>query len=221
MEIFLPKRIILGVIALMLSLSSCNGILEGIYDDIPAEKQNDYGFIKVDKNQNSGLIYIDASSYTQWTYIDFHTLTIEAVEIDENTNSPQNWDFAIHRYDAKTNEGEVLETGFTGLSTLKRSGKLPLGEYVKDIWSENKIIIDMSQMMEGKLGYEPSYYNSELAKWLYVDMTNMPPSYYPSNKVYVIKLKDGSAAAVRLQNFMNASNIKGFMTIEYIYPLEF
>ena len=41
-----------------------------------------------------------------------------------------------------------------------------------------------------------------------------------SNKVYMVKLKDGTYAAVRLTNYMNASGVKGFMTIDYIYPFE-
>lgn len=221
MRTFLPTRIAIGVVAVLLSLSSCNGIFGSIYDNIPNEESSKYGFIERDEKNHSGVIYIDASSYTRWTYIDFHTLSLDSIEIEKNAQTPSNWDLAIHRYDVKTNNGEVIETGFTGLSTLKRSGKLPEGHYVKDKWSENKIIVDMSQMMQGKIGYEPSFYNPELAKWLFVDTTNMPPSYNPSNKVYVIKLKDGTNAAVRLKNFMNGSNIKGFMTIEYVYPLKF
>ncbi len=65
-----------------------------------------------------------------------------------------------------------------------------------------------------------SYYNEELSKWLNVDKSNMPPTYTLSNKVYMVKLKDGTYAAVRLTNYMNASGVKGFMTIDYIYPFE-
>ena len=48
----------------------------------------------------------------------------------------------------------------------------------------------------------------------------MPPTYTLSNKVYLVKLKVGTDAAVRLTNYMNASSVKGFMTIDYIYPFE-
>ena len=78
----------------------------------------------------------------------------------------------------------------------------------------------MSGMMEGKIKYAESYYNTELSKWLFVDTSTMPPGYNPSNKVYVIKLKDNTIAAVRLRNFMNSAAAKGYMTIEYIYPFE-
>lgn len=211
----------LGVVALVLSLSSCDGILDGIYDTPQNENLSDYGFIEVDKSNNSGVIYIDATSYTKWTFINFHTLSIDTIGVDADMVEPSKWDFAVHRYDTKTNGGSVLETGFTGLTTLKNTGKIPEGTYVEDIWTDKKIVIDMSQMMEGILKYTSSYYNTELSKWLNVDTSNMPPTYTPSNKVYILKLKDGTVAAIRLRNFMNSSNIKGYMTIEYIYPLEF
>ncbi|WP_290390912.1 HmuY family protein [uncultured Duncaniella sp.] len=43
--------------------------------------------------------------------------------------------------------------------------------------------------------------------------------YTPSNKVYVIRLSDGTLAGVRLANYMDGLRVKGYMTIEYMYPL--
>ena len=53
-----------------------------------------------------------------------------------------------------------------------------------------------------------------------VAKSHMPPTYPLANKVYMVKLKYGTYAAVRLTNYMNASGVKGFMTIDYIYPFE-
>lgn len=210
--------VMLGVI--FFSLPACNGILEGIYDEPLADEESEFGFIETDSVNHSGTIYIDATRYTRWTYIDFHALSVDSLEISEEMEEPEEWDIAIHRYDAKTNGASVLETGFTGLATLKISGEIPQGDYVADEWTTNKIIVDMSGMAEGKLEYAESYYNAELSKWLFVDTRTMPPGYNPSNKVYVIKLKDNTVAAVRLRNFMNSAGTKGYMTIEYIYPFE-
>lgn len=207
--------------AILLSFPACNGVFEDIYDTPSVVEQNEFGFVQIDKTNNSGTIYIDATSYSKWTYIDFHKLTIDSLEISNGMTDPGEWDIAVHRYDAKTNRATVLETGFTGLSTLRASGKIPEGTYVEDVWTDKKITIDMSGMMEGKIEYAESFYNAELSKWLFVDTSVMPPNYNPSNKAYVIKLKDNTTAAVRLSNFTDASGVKGFMTIEYIYPLEF
>ncbi len=57
------------------SLPSCNGIFEGIYDE-PVEV-NEFGFTKVEQATSSGTIYLDATSYTRWNYIDFETFALD------------------------------------------------------------------------------------------------------------------------------------------------
>ena len=206
---------------MLLPFSACDGILEGIYDSPAASDSNEFGFIRTDPSTHSGTIYIDATDYRRWTFIDFHTQKVDSVNVtDSDQKEPEEWDIAVHRYDVKTNAGAVLETGFTGFSALQNASAMPEGVYVDDVWTTAKVAIDMSGMMDGNIVYMESYYNEELSKWLNVDKSNMPPTYTLSNKVYMVKLKDGTYAAVRLTNYMNASGVKGFMTIDYIYPFE-
>lgn len=218
-----PLLILLPVGAALLSLPSCNGLFEGIYDEPVAASE--FGFTKVEQATSSGTIYIDATSYTKWTYIDFDTYSIDTTLIaedgSESGNVMEGWDLAVHRYDTKTNGGSVLETEYTSLDEFRVSGRIPEGEYVEDIWTEDRITIDMSQMMNGVILYAPSWYNPELSKWLNVDTSTMPPVYTMSGRVYVLKTQDGKAAALQLNNYMNDSKVKGFMTIDYIYPVEF
>ena len=190
---------------MLLPFSACDGILEGIYDSPAASDSNELGFIRTDPSTHSGTIYIDATDYRRWTFIDFHTQKVDSVNVtDSEQKEPEEWDIAVHRYDVKTNAGAVLETGFTGFSALRNADAMPEGAYVEDVWTTAKIAIDMSGMMDGNIVYK----------------SNMPPTYTLSNKVYMVKLKDGTYAAVRLTNYMNASGVKGFMTIDYIYPFE-
>lgn len=206
---------------MILSFSACDGILDGIYDNPDAEEAKEFGFIKIDEATHSGTVYIDATDYKRWTFINFHTQEIDSVDISKSgQKEPDEWDIAVHRYDTKTNGGAVLETGSTGFAALQAMGKMPDGTYVQDIWTTQKIAIDMSGMMDGKIVYTESYFNEELSKWLNVDTSNMPPIYTPSNKVYLVKLKDGTYAALRLSNYMNGKGVKGFMTVDYIYPFE-
>lgn len=206
---------------MILSFPACDGILEGIYDTPVAGENDEYGFTATDPATGSGTIYIDAADYKRWTFIDFHTQKIDSVNVTHpEQKEPEEWDIALHRYDAKTNGGEVLETGATGFSALRNAGKMPQGTYVPDVWTTDKIAIDMSGMMDGNIVYTESYYNKELSQWLNVDTSSMPPAYTLSNKVYMIRLKDGTYAAVRLTNYMNGKGVKGFMTIDYIYPFE-
>lgn len=218
----MSKRfILLAMGAALMPLSSCNGIFDWIYDEPSAV--TDFGFVSMDGTEGKGTIYIDATSYAKWTYVDFRSASIDTTVIAEDGTEQGDilsWDFAIHRYDAKTDAGEVMETGFTDLEALKASGRLPEGEWVADIWTDSTIAVDMSGMMDGKIVYAPSYYNAELSGWLDVDTSTMPPVYSMSGKVYILKMRDGRMAALRLSNYMDESKVKGFMTIDYLYPLE-
>lgn len=190
-------------------LSACNGILDGIYDEPDNVNNTGTGF------ENEGEIFIDATSYTQWVYIDFSEQSIVTLGYDED--APQNWDIALHRYDVKTNGAKVVETNYSDFDQAI-TATIDEADLVSDIWTTNQIVIDMSTMMDGYLGYTESYYNPELSKWLNVDTSTMPPIYTPSGKVYIVYLPDGTRAGVKLLNFMNDMQVKGYMTIQYIYP---
>lgn len=215
-QLSIAKALALGVISI--SLSACNGVMGGIYDEPDTTIVSDFGFISSGDAGQFGVVYIDATSYTRWTYIDFSEQRIDTLEVGDA--EPANWDIAVHRYDVKTNGAAVMETGYTGFDALLAGG-LPDGEMVKDEWTSDRIAVDMSGMMDGYIEYQESYYNTELSKWLDVDTSTMPPIYTLSKKVYLVKLQDGTYLAVRLANFMNDASVKGYMTIQYKYAIEF
>lgn len=202
-----------------ISFPSCNGAFEDIYDEPSANTKSSYGFKNVDLDKHSGTVYINADSYTRWIYINFHNRTIDSLEIGSQGKEPADWDMAVHRYDSKVNGAGAMETSFTDLNAFVSSGALPSGEFVADV--ESKITIDMSGMMEGNIKYADSPVNPVLAKWLDVDTSSMPPIYTLSGKVYILKLKDGTHVALKLRDFRNEKFDKGYLTIDYIYPLEF
>lgn len=203
---------------LLFALTSCNGILNGIYDEPADATESDYGFTSRPAGSTPGVIYVDATSYTDWVYLDFHNMQTSTRNV--NDPEPDNWDIALHRYDAKTNGGEVAVTGATGFSSFSGLYAVEEDDYHKDEWTEKTIVTDMSTMMDGYLSYVPSFYNSTLSQWLDVDKSNMPPTYTLSNKVYIIRLADGTKAAVKLGNYMDAASVKGYLTIQYIYPFQ-
>ncbi len=206
-----------GVVA-MLSLSACNGIFEDIYDEPLTEEKKEFGFIVVDDKSCTGRIYIDATDYTEWHYIDLLNKEVVTKNVDEDT--PANWDFAVHRYDAKTNGGAVVECSAADFGSVHNINAIPEESFVADEWTTDKITVDMSQMMDGIILYAEDYYNPCLSRWLNVDTSTMPPIYTLSGKIYLLKLSDGSCAAIRLSNYMSDAAIKGFMTIDYLYPVQ-
>lgn len=206
-----------GVMA-MLSLPACNGMFGYIYDEPLPEEENEYGFTVIDDKAKTGRIYIDATDYTQWHYIDLHDRIVTTLPVD--ANAPTDWDFAVHRYDAKTNGGAVYESDVEDFALLPALEHIAEDAFVADEWTTDKITVDMSQMMDGIILYAEDYCNLCLSRWLDVDTSTMPPVYTMSDRVYLLRLADGSHAALRLSNFMNDAAIKGYMTIDYVYPVE-
>ncbi len=196
-------------------LSACNGLFGDIYDDAPATDTAEFGFTEAATTTTVGRIYVDATSYTRWVYLTFGTMRMDTLDVTQP--EPATWDLALHRYDAKTHGGAVAETSARDFADL---GSATVGDFEPDAWTETQIITDMSHMMDGYLSYVPSDYNARLSTWLDVDTSNMPPTYTLSGRIYRIRLADGTQAAVRLSNFMDAAGVKGYLTIEYMYPVE-
>lgn len=208
---------VLGVTA-VLSLSACNGIFESVYDEPLPDENCEYGFIIADSKTGVGRIYIDATDYTEWHYVDLHSKNVETLSV--GAEPPSNWDFAVHRYDVKTNNAAVWKSESESFDLRLSESILSNVIFEVDTLTSDKITIDMSQMMNGVIVHATDNYNVCLSSWLDVDTSTMPPIYTLSGKVYVVHLSDGTYAALRLVNFMNDAAVKGFMTIDYLYPVE-
>lgn len=209
----LKLLLVMGVAAML--LPSCDDVLGDLYDEVTATTTD--GFESVSTDTSAGVIYVNATDYTVWTYIDFKERRLDSLAVDDP--APAQWDIAVHRYDAKTNGALVYGTSLTDINLARGWTNSTGEEGVADVWTTDKIVTDMSTMMDGYLTYADSYYNPELSKWLDVDTSVMPPIYTLSDKVYVIQLSSGEKAAVKLVDFMSAAGIKGYLTIQYIYPL--
>lgn len=205
--------LIMGVAAML--LPSCNDVLGGLYDE--PENTSEYGFVEICTDSEPGLIYINATDYMTWTYIDFADRRIDSLSVADQ--APSKWAFAVHRYDTKTNNGRVIGTSLTDINQARSWKNADNEQGIADIWTTDKIVTDMSTMMDGYLSYADSYYNPELSEWLDVDTSNMPPIYTLSDKVYILILDNGERAALKLVDFMDSAGVKGYMSIQYIYPL--
>lgn len=204
--------------ALLLSLQACNGIFVGIYDMPASETGNGYGFILVDEVARMGRIYIDATDYTEWHYVDLKGKQVTTTQVGDA--APETWDFAVHRYDTKTNGAVVWESSSSAFDAIPAPELVPEEQWTADEWTTDRITVDMSQMMDGIILYAEDYWNPCLSRWLDVDTSTMPPVYTLSGKIYLLRLNDGTFAALRLVNFMNNAALKGYMTIDYLYPVE-
>lgn len=208
--------IILGLWAFV-GMTSCEGVMGDLYDDPENAQTATYGFLSKSDGTNSGRVYLDCTQYNRWMYVNFHNCTVDSATISDDMTEPTDWDIALHRYDVKTNDGAVMKTAFTSLSDLIASGRMPSGEYDEDN-QDDSVTVDLSQMMSGNIIYHHTNINRTL-RWVELDMKTMPPGYNVSDNVYIIRLKDGTYAAVKLYSYRNNASQTGHMTFDYIYPL--
>lgn len=205
-------RYALRILIMMIGVAAtgCDGILDGMYDNPPAVTQEDMGFNGDDE------LTIDATSYTSWVYISLRNRTTDTRLMTDP--EPQEWDIAVHRYDARTNGGEAAELPCNELQQVKPA-MIAEARWEKDSFTTDRLMTDLSGMLTGDIKYADGWCNLTLSRWLNLDLSVMPPIYTPSNKVYLVRLGDGTLAAVRLKAYKSAKGRKGIMTIQYAYPL--
>lgn len=223
--------------------TSCNGMFSGIYDspdDDDAQMVDTTTNVMHFENFNvtgyNTWIYLDLHSrkmvssdtvpttlHGEWdgksgitynhglgTWLTF----IREVRTDAQ-REPQNWDIAIHHFDVKTNGCGVCETQYTSFEQLPvSSAELAALPFVYDEWTTDVVLFDLDGMLNYDVGYQNSYVNKVLSRWVTMDLSTPPPVYSMSDKVFVIRMKDGTFAALKLYNYMNARGIKGYLTFD-------
>ena len=202
--------------ALTSALVSCGGNAQKApIDNINLEDTTaveSFGFSN--KDFFSGSIYVNASSYADWQYIDLENAEITSVKVGEA--APEKWDFAVHRFDVKTNGGAGFETDFDDLSKVADIQSVESLDFTADATVSDKIIVDMSGMMQGKVKYAEDSYNPCISKWMDMNMKNMPPEFNLSDKVYLLRTAEGKIYGLHFKNYVNKSNELGYLTIDYI-----
>ena len=200
---------------MLMALSACNGVMDGIYDDAPAPATGD--------------IYVDATSWTEWHYIKFNssqlnsqlstfnipTTPTEEFDADgtgiynywydvygeginkrelrskyptERQPEPDDWDIAVHRNNVRTNGGAVYQTSLTDISAVGAATLYSAMPFIEDEWNETDVWTVNSQMLSGIVGNQRIKVNTELSKWLTMDIPPMPPSFNYNGNVFILRL---------------------------------
>lgn len=159
----------------------------------------------------SGWSYneVEGTKYTQYDFIP----TAAQTDADD-------WDFAIHHFDIRTNGGSAVATDRTAIDGFALSDAKVYDDRMKfDVWTTTQVITDLTGMMGFRIGYQNSYVNMPLSSLVTMDFSTPPPTYHTSGNVCVMRLADGSYAAICLKNYMSPQGTKGFLTFDIIYPL--
>lgn len=134
-------------------------------------------------------------------------------------DEPEEWTFAVHRNNVRTNGGEVYETTCNSMDELPpTSEQFANMKFIADEWSENEVWDSQEQML---LGYVPSQgikINKLLSSWLTLKIPPMPPAFSKNSHVFILRLKDGTYAALQLADYLSPNGTKCWLTINYKYP---
>ena len=131
---------------------------------------------------------------------------------------PESWHIAVHRNNVRTNGGAAYETSYTSMADLPESSKaFADATFTEDEWNELDVWTVQQQMLNGLIGNQGIKTNPVLSSWIKVSMPP-PPVFTLNNHVFIVKMKDGTFAAIQLENYQSPLGVKCCLTINYKYP---
>jgi hypothetical protein bfra3_10971 len=115
-----------------------------------------------------------------------------------------------------------VATNYRSLDALPREGAareaLLAQTFSPDEWTTHQSYYDLTGIYQYYIGYQHAAFNPVLSSWMDMDVKNPPPRYTLSGAVYLLRLQDGSVAALHFPSHLNPAGQKGFVTIDYIWP---
>lgn len=168
------------------------------------------------EDTNAQTLTVDATDYAQWVYVnlkDGKTQTVTMEGSDDESKVTIDWQIAIHRYtEIKTNGGSVVQTDMTDMSKVT---EIPASGYTADETGQQVLIKFIMPPTEDC--YVTTHCNT-IMKW--TEGSAMAGTLATTNKVFVLKCKDGTYAKLQFNDFANADNVKGHVTFSYEYPVK-
>ncbi len=132
---------------------------------------------------------------------------------------PAKWTFAVHRNNVRTNKGAVLETSYTSMDQLpETSDAFHNKTFTEDEWSENEVWDSQKNMLQSYVPSQGILVNKVLSSWLTMDIPPMPPAFTYNNHVFILRLQDGTYAALQLANYLSPQGKTCYLAINYKYP---
>lgn len=163
---------------------------------------------------------ISAISYQHVTWPSY--FRTDSIIRTDTMPHPEAWTLAFHHYDVATHDGAALVTPFTTLDQLPLQGAerdaLLAQTFTPDSLTHHQAYFDLTGIFTYYIGYQHAAFNPVLSTWMDMDVKNPPPRYTLSQRVYLLRLHDGSVAALHFPSHVNASGQKGYVTVDYIWP---
>lgn len=228
----------------LMTFPACSGLFDDVYDELPSSSDSGSGTrLYVTATSYDTWTYIDlhesTTSYVvkpipmtlsgEWDGVSCYTrqeiklgTTTELSSIPTDSQpEPEHWDIAIHHFDIRTNGGEAVETEYTSLSQLPSSfEQTGVQNWEADQLTKDRVWVDLSNSLAFDIGCQTIPISLPLSRMASMDVSNPPPIYNVSGRVCLLKMADGTVAALFLDNYMNEKGQKGYLTISYIYPYQ-
>lgn len=132
---------------------------------------------------------------------------------------PATWHIAVHRNNVRTNGGAAYETNLTSMDDLpESSAAFADAAFTPDEWNEVDVWTVQGQMLQGLIGNQGIKVNPVLASWLTVSLPPIPPLFTHNNHVFIVRMNDGTFAALQQENYQSPKGTKCCLTINYKYP---
>ena len=173
----------------------------------------------------TGSMTIDTRAYDKWTYFSF--AKGDTVPEPADFKNDKTWDIAFHRWDVRTNggesgvgEGAAFQTTYESLDVNTWSLSIAQSNFTKDEIIKTYMATPnmYAESDEDQRSDVPA--NTALGKWMTVTMSSIPPTYAIINNAFVVRTANGSYAAIRFTNYMNDKAERGYVSFDYIYPIE-
>ena len=226
----------------LVTFSACSGFID-VYDQLPAEQESAYKQLHITAKTYDDWTYINlhdpeaepvvldipmsltgewdgVTCYTR-QLIKLGTSTELSSEPTDSQPNPETWDLAFHHFDVRTNEGQSFETEYHSLEELpEHLADIPDVAWESDQLTKDRVWVDLSSSLAFNIGCQTIAISLPLSNMASMDVSNPPPIYNVSGRVNLLRMKDGTVAALKLDNYMNEKGQKGYLTISYIYPYE-
>lgn len=163
--------------------------------------------------QPKGMPFALSGTYTA-TVGDNKTYVLDGDEISFD------WDIAFHKYDIKTNGGAAVKLNTTDLVSVTAASITGM-DFTVDT-DDHQVMVDMSKMQQGFVGYQSTKLNEVLCGWVTATPTgSMPPYTYELNRnVFVVKTADGEYAKIRFTDYSNDDDKTVYAAFDYEFPLK-
>lgn len=137
----------------------------------------------------------------------------------EKQPEPDEWTFAVHRNNVRTNGCAVFQTDETDIDNISLTAPIKAAGFVSDEWNEQDVWVIQDKMLQGLIGNQGIMVNEVLSSWLRIEIPPVPPAFTLNSNVFVVRLPDNTYAALQLKNYQSQSGVKCCLTINYRYPL--